>query len=370
MTDSSSSPEARDPADLEAAAWLVKHDRGLTAAELDEFSQWLASDSRHGEWYARHCRTWTDFNLLAQWRPEHSADPNPDLLVGASLSPNKTRHRWPIGNGRLTASLLAAASLAVAAGWWVMRTQARSEQTSTVAIAPSGYEKRILEDGSVLELNRGARLLVDFAPGLRRIDLVEGEVLFNVAKDANRPFVVRAAGIDVRAIGTAFNVRLVTGEVEILVTEGKVHVDRTTRATIPVDRPKPEDVDLPALHIAPLAELSAGQRTVVSLGIDAPVPKVVAVSSEEVSRLLAWQPQLLDFESTPLREVVDAFNRHNRTQLVLGSPELAELPIVASFRSDNLDGFVRLLEITAQVRAERRAGNEILLRKAAPGAEP
>lgn len=67
--------------DHAAADWLVRRDRGLTPAEQDEFFQWLAADPRHGERFAQHQRTWKEFNLLAQWRPEHSAEPNPDLLA-------------------------------------------------------------------------------------------------------------------------------------------------------------------------------------------------------------------------------------------------------------------------------------------------
>ena len=64
-----------------AAEWLVKHDRGFTPAQQDEFLQWLASSPAHRESFNRHRQMWTDFYLLAQWRPEHSAEPNPDLLA-------------------------------------------------------------------------------------------------------------------------------------------------------------------------------------------------------------------------------------------------------------------------------------------------
>lgn len=67
--------------DREAAAWLIRRDRGLTAEEQDAFFRWLAADPRHGERLAHHQRTWKDFNLLAQWRPEHGSEPNPDLLA-------------------------------------------------------------------------------------------------------------------------------------------------------------------------------------------------------------------------------------------------------------------------------------------------
>src|SRR5438270_643302 len=95
----------------------------------------------------------------------------------------------------------------------------------------------------------------------------------------------------------------------------------------------------------------------------AATPRVIPVSADEIARTLAWEPRLLDFASTPLREVVAEFNRGNEVQLVIADPSLSEMPIVASFRSDNVDGFVRLLELTSGVRAERN-GHQVRLQRA------
>ena len=83
------SAEARARA-AQAAEWLARRDRGLTADEQDAFLQWLAEDPRHGEWFALHRRTVGDFNCLAQWRPEHGEAPNPDLLAKPG------RRRWQL----------------------------------------------------------------------------------------------------------------------------------------------------------------------------------------------------------------------------------------------------------------------------------
>jgi transmembrane sensor len=87
---------------------------------------------------------------------------------------------------------------------------------------------------------------------------------------------------------------------------------------------------------------------------------VARVGEQEIARALAWQPRLLDFDSTPLGEVVAEFNRRNVTQLVLADDALAGMPIVASVRSDNVEGFVRLLEVNGSVRVERRDGKIFL----------
>ncbi len=319
-----------------AADWLIRRDRGLTAAEQDEFFQWLAADPRHGEWFARHQRTWKEFNLLAQWRPEHSAEPNPDLLAKP-----RARLRWVAWG----APLAAAAALAVAfVGWREFRAP---PVAPPAAVASVGQNTRVLEDGSTVELRGDSEISVNFTPGERRLALVRGEAFFTVAKNTARPFIVRANGVDVRAVGTAFNVRLDPQAVEVLVTEGKVHVT-----------PPPSLAGNDAAPEIPLVE--AGHRAIVPTQLAAPPPAIAAVTDEDVARALAWQPRLLDFDSTPLAQVIAEFNVRNRTQLAIGDESLAALPIVATFRSDNVEGFVRLLEANGSVRVERR-GDTIIL---------
>jgi transmembrane sensor len=111
------------------------------------------------------------------------------------------------------------------------------------------------------------------------------------------------------------------------------------------------------------AILTARQRVVVSLSGQAGPPQIATLTRGEIDRVLAWQHRLLDFTAAPLTEIVVEFNRRNATQLVLLDPELAAVRISASFRSDNLAGFVHLLEAGFGVRAERRGEAEIVLRK-------
>lgn len=336
------SPAARDRAKA-AADWLALHDRGLSAAEQDEFLQWLADDPRHGEWFALHRGIVADFTALAQWRPEHSEEPNPDLLA-----PPRRRTIWRLA----PVALAAAAALAMTFIWW------RTGPAAT-AVAGAEPERRILEDGSAVEMNRGALVTTAFTPAARHATLVRGEAYFTVAKDATRPFVVRAGSVDVRAIGTAFSVRLDPTAVEVLVTEGTVAVglpDIPGAAANPVS-----DNPSTAIRI-PTAELTAGQRATVSLVSAAP-PSVTTVTPAQIARHLTWQPQLLDFSSAPLAVAVAEFNRRNSVQFVLADAELGALPIVASIRSDNVEGFAKFLSAAPGVYLERRGATEIVVHR-------
>ena len=314
----------------EAAEWLVRRDRGLSAAEQDEFLLWLAADPRHGEWFALHRAVVADFTALAQWRPEHSEEPNPDLLA-----PQRRRVRW-----FAPAGLAAAAAIALGFALWH-----GGPPSSTAPLA-----RRLLEDGSSVELNRGAVVRDAFTAKERRVELVSGEAYFTVTKNPERPFIVRAGGVDVRAVGTAFSVRLDPGKVEVLVTEGRVGVryekDRAP-ATLAPD---------------PTTLVDAGQKATVSRPAIAP-PQVSAATPAQISRHLAWQAQLLDFSSAPLAVAVAEFNRHNHIQFELADAELAAMPIVASIRSDNVEGFAQFLAGAPGVQIERRNDDTIMVRR-------
>ena len=331
----------------EAAAWVLRRDRGLTAAEQDEFLQWLAADPRHGACFSHHRRSWDRLDRLSQWRPEHSLRPNPDLLAPP---PRRVSWMFPL-------ALAAAAAVAVALYVrWPRATDTREDTPLAVSVAP--IEERLLADGSRITLNQSAAVAVDFTPGERLVRLVSGEAHFEVAKNPSRPFIVDAGGVRVRAVGTAFDVRLNSAAVAVLVTEGRVQVNGPAHVPPAAGRGQGASENVAAVPI-----LEAGQRAVVSLSPAGPPPQVAALSPVEMNRLLAWQPRLLDFTATPLSEIVAEFNRHNRVQIRIAGPDLAALRISASFRSDNIAGFVRLLEASFGARAERRGADEIVVAK-------
>ncbi len=333
MSPSSSGASGDERIEQAAAEWILRQDRGLTAAEQDGFSDWLAADPRHRASWERHRRNWERLDSLVQWRPEHAGSPNRDLLA-----PRPAVAGWSVTSRR--AWWLAAGSLAAAVAAVFFFGHRRLGSAEVVLTGPSAapIEAHHLEDGSVVELNRGAELAVVFSAAERHVRLERGEAHFTVAKNPARPFIVSAAGVDVRAVGTQFDVRFDADELDVVVTEGRVKV-----GSIPL--------------------VQAGERAVISLVSGGPAPRVETISAARSDQLLGWRPQELDFNGAPLAEFVAGFNRCNSVQLVIADPALAEIKLSARLRSDNIDGFVRLLERGFDIKAER-VGNQILLRKA------
>ena len=346
-----SNDPSKEGVEDQAASWVLRRDRGLSAEEQDAFSQWLGADPRHGAALARHRRNWDRLDHLAEWRPRNGPRPNPDLLAPRAPAVRS------VNGVRMAVLAAAAVVLLIAGGWWV-RHPARPASQASTPLPP--IEQRVLEDGSTVELNRGAQVAVSFTGIERRVTLEQGEAHFTVTKNPERPFVVTASGVEVIAVGTAFNVRIVDSRaVEVVVTEGRVRVNEHGGPT-PEDPASARSSDTGTM-------VDAGQRARVEREAGA-MPAAVAshrvapLTSAEMEELLAWQPRMLDFTAAPLSSIVAEFNRRNPVQLVVGDPELLAIKISATFRSDNLEGFVRLLEASFGIRIDR-SGTVITLHK-------
>ena len=330
-----------------AAAWLAQRDEGLAPGEAEAFAAWRAADPRHEAAVARLEAVWTALQDLRDFRPEAVRHPDRDLLApraaGATVRLQRRAVSWALGLG--------AAAALVMVTWWV--AVQRSPEATVFATTVDGYERVALPDGSVVELNGDSEVRVAFAPELRRVRLVRGEAHFTVARDPARPFVTEAGEVAVRALGTAFNVRLGAGAVEVLVTEGKVRV---------AERSAPAEA-------AAGTVVAVNERVVVTRqpAQAAQVPAdAERVTVETVRATLAWQGPPLVFADTPLAEAIGHFNRRNPVQIVLADEALGSLPIGGSFRPENVEGFLRLLAATGDVSIERPAPGSVVLRATAP----
>lgn len=355
-----------------AAAWLAQRDDGLTAEEQAEFARWRAADPAHEAAVARLERAWTGLQQLKNFRPEARVHPDRDLLANSRRQANVIAFpAWA------TAAALAAC-VALVAIWWWPRSASSARGVAPVGVdaaqefatTAGGYQRTVLADGSIVELNASSAVRVVYSADERRVQLVRGEASFTVAKNPHRPFWVVAGKVGVRAVGTAFNVRLGAAEVEVLVTEGRVEVSPHTGASIVNAGVEAEAGAAPEVGAFVPQAMNAWQRLVIPVAMPA-VAAATPVSIEPqslspamVRESLAWQGPRLVFVDTPLAEVVAQFNRRNQVQLELGDAELGALPVAGSFKAEHVDAFVRLITSDGEIVVERPTPDHLVLRKA------
>jgi transmembrane sensor len=346
-------PDESIPEEIQAQAayWVSRRDRGLTPAEQDEYIQWLRADPAHGRAVARYAAALQRLMLLYDWAPSHTEEPNENILAPAR------RRSW-------RGLVLAAACLALAAvAAWRMPGSSEPDAPPATAVNYLRVNERLaLPDGSRVELKDGSRVHVEYSDRERVVRLEHGEAHFSVWKDASRPFVVRVGQVSVVAVGTAFNVRREDRNVEVLVTSGSVRL-----AALAPAAEQGAGAALPEIASPVGAELGAGERASVEVRANAPAgpfaPVISRVTHEEIAQALSWQTPRLEFRDTPLVLAIAQFNLLNKHQLVIGDADLADLRVGGSFRPDNVEAFVRLLELGFEVQGARRGEHETILRR-------
>lgn len=349
MTDSTPRFNEDSPVEKAAADWTLRIDRGLTAEEQDEYTEWLARDPSHREAMAVCEWGWDEFDRLAGLQTTRHAQVDPDLLAPGNEFAPETHAKRNWIRWLVAVPIAAALALTVYLSWPNIEPSGLEVKPALELMAR--IEQRTLNDGSRVEINRGAEVEIAYTAAERRVYLRKGEANFEVAKDPNRPFVVNVAGVDVRAVGTIFSVKLSEDEVDVIVTEGKVRVRPKGSANLKDD-------------LIPDSFLEIGQRAKVKLTQNLPTIEISKLSHTEIEEAHRWQPRLLDFDSAPLGEIVAEFNRSNPIQVVLGDPTLEMTSLSSSFWSDNVEGFVRLMESSFGMKAEWRGSREIVLREA------
>ena len=336
--DHSSSDDAIETA---AAEWLVERDAGFPPGRASAFAAWCAADPRHE---AAVLRTECALDLIGEM-PAIRA-PLAARLAEETKIARPVFFRVPGWSAGLAAALTLAAVV-----WWTFPSPAPA--TQHYATAPTRQQQIALVDGSVMNLNVGTDVQVALTPAARRVTLTAGEAHFAVAHDTARPFIVSAGGVSVRAVGTAFSVRLGEHGVEVLVTEGKVEIARDDADSTPAPA-------LPAAH--PL--LVAGERTLILRDATPADAQVERVSTDALQAAVRWHSQVMTFTNLPLRDAVTLFNRRNTQQLILADAALGERKIGGTFAADQVEAFVRLLAQDGDIAVERRAATEIVLRRA------
>jgi transmembrane sensor len=345
-----------DPDDiaLQAAAWADAlsdgpHDAALTRT----FAQWRDAHPAHAAAFEK---------VDAAYRIAQSVHGSRAMIdfenEVLALGTLRTRRRWrrrALGWG-MAASVVAVitAGLVVTGGSWseLQYLQARARHAlagETLYRAAVGERYAVtLDDGTALTLNTDSRAAVRFDGHTRQVRLLQGQALFEVARNPQQPFVVTAGHHQVTALGTAFDVRLGAQQLEVTLIEGTVEVAEVAPSVAPIAA---ADNGLRAGPLAPQI-LSPGQKITVALvpaapaaDIDRPRPAPVmpVIRQADVRKVVSWREGRVIFEGDRLDEAVAEMNRYGIRRVELANADLGSLRISGIFNTGNPNIFVETL---------------------------
>lgn len=310
-------------ADIEtrASAWAVRvAERSLEGLEQEELDAWLAADSRHLGAFVRAQALWLDLDRVAALGSGTQRD---------MVAPVSTR-RW--------APYAMAASVAIA----VVGGTITYDQFAGRITTERGEVRRIaLADGSIMTLNGDSAVQVRYDDDMRRIILRRGEASFDVAHNKERPFIVSADGLKVRAVGTEFVVGIEDEGVEVTVEEGVVAVDG-----------QPGGSAVPRY-------LKRNEQFVAA----ATGPRRVVLDGADVERRGAWRKGLLVFNGQQLAVAASEVNRYSKLRVVIEDPTLARAEFVGVFKLGDARAFANAAGAAFNAEVVRRGDALILQRQ-------
>lgn len=314
-------PESSGRIRREAAGWVARR-RGNPAESIEEeFQGWYNRSERHAAAYDRMSAIWD-----ASGQVSIRSASAPSRNEGGNFSPSRRM--------ALAASLLVLVVLA--AGVLLQARTVAEPRPILLASAVGEIVPYTLSDGSRIVLDTQSKVAIKISKHERRLSLLAGRARFVVARDT-RPFTVFAAGRQIVATGTTFDVSVIEADPAVHLLEGSLEV-RGRGWT----------------EGQPVARLRAGDD-VVLVSSGGPLGR-------ETNRTGAsWTNRLLEFEATSLREAVALANRYSLTQIRLAGPALGRRQISGAFHVGDAEAFARSLAVAFGLALGRAADGTIVL---------
>jgi len=358
----------------EACEWFIECRAGdLDAAGRAQFDYWMRKSPEHQSAYLEIAAIWNEGPALdsaKRWSLDTLIDQAAEE-AGNVVSLERTtqsRGRQPRPSIRAPARIAATIRQYVCFAAAIVLLAAVIPSYFLVPSCPVyvttlGEQRSfVLSDGSTVQLNSLSKVRIRYTEHERTVDLLQGQALFQVAKDTLRPFIVHSGNARMRAVGTQFDVyRKATGTV-VTVVEGRVAVlDDFVKLTPLKSAPGA------AVKITPWLVDSTGHPASPAASILLAAGEQITITAQVARRTLhpnvasatAWTQRQLVFDSASLADVAEEFNRYNERQLVVASTALASLHISGVFSSTDPASLIRFLrdrpglrvtEVAAEIR--------------------
>ena len=302
-----------------------------TPPEQELVDEWVSSSEANRHYFQHFQLIWKDSQKLAATTVvnENKAWQRFQRRVKKTESaPAKIK---AFGWWRIAVSILIVAGAA-----WFTSTllEKGSSDAEILSITIKEVKRDTLPDGSVAVLNKHSELSYParFKGKTRKVKL-RGEAFFNITPNKEKPFIIDVNDVQVKVVGTSFNIRSVNGLTEVIVETGIVQVTKGNE----------------------VFELKAGER--ISLeSVDTTSQK--ETSDDKLYNYYVSRTFVCD--NTPLWKLVEKLNEAYGVNIRIGREELRKLPLNVTFDDESLEVILKIISQTLMIKVAK-AGNEIVL---------
>jgi transmembrane sensor len=336
----------------QAIQWLIAQNSGIwSSTDQRALNEWLAADEEHEQQYQQVQKLWSSMDAYKeqdfpqrQAALDYQPPGNLDNLIqfpGSSASDPAIGQSRTLSRARrepvhwLKTAMAVAASIVMVLGIQTYR-QTSIEHYQT---AKGEQQTIFLADGSQIVLNTDSEITIELQMFQRKVQLTQGEALFNVIHNPIRPFEVTVGTGKIRDIGTRFDVYAQVNQVDVAVLEGEVDIVTNNQQSPQV--------------------FSAGQAASFDRQ-----GKVNAKAMPSPQALTAWEHGKLIFVEQPLEDVLSQIARYHTVEFQIADPKLRDMKISGSFKTTNLQLLLETLEAGFPIKAKIIDSQHVRLQRA------
>jgi ferric-dicitrate binding protein FerR (iron transport regulator) len=221
-----------------------------------------------------------------------------------------------------------------------------TKKPSEVVTQNGTRTKLLLPDGTIVWLNAGSRLIYDSAYGnSTREAILTGEAFFDVVRNKEKPFIIHTANINIKVLGTAFNVKSYPGDktIETSLIRGKIEVSFKDRSlhnvilkpnqklVVSAEPKSPEDGDKGVNH--PM------QKPVVAIN------RLSHFGADSLVTETAWVDNKLVFQDESFIDLAKKMERWYGIRVALDDQALDTLHFTGSFEKENIQQALKALQL-------------------------
>ncbi|MGJ7611885.1 MULTISPECIES: FecR family protein [unclassified Variovorax] len=308
--------------------------------------QWRGKSAEHAAAVQEARQRWDALGGMANDLRAHFDEPEGALMAQAAAASASSAHRQQRRKMLFSVAALLGTGLVAGRGvqWYWQQPVFRSAyETRTAQMLKVRLTDGLGgEAGSQLDLAPLSAIDVTLYRQRRFVDMARGEVRFEVAPDAQRPFEVRTRGATIEVVGTAFTVRDRGGPITVGVEHGHVRVRVAPRL-----RSLSTEAEVIDLRKGDLLEIRDGHA--------APVRRT------DTAALSAWRSGWLVFENTPLGDALAAVNSYRAQPILTTNTRIDAMRLSGRFRTNDSEGLVAALPTILPLTAVHRPDGSVTL---------
>ena len=299
--------------------------------------------------YMRHVMKYKD-ELFVKENPE-------EVLIEESLPEEKRGFIHSIFRRKGVAILSIAVFLVLATGTIYFFSKKKtteaiaSEAISSVATKNGNRTKIVLPDGSQVWLNAGSNLDYNnsnFNKGLREVSL-NGEAYFDVVKNTEKPFIIHTKKMDIKVLGTSFNVRSYSDEkfAEAALIKGTIEVTLKDRDQKIILKPNEK---ISVANDDPKTEAKP-EKAILVKSTPAHIPQIVVkeIKPNPTSNIIgeiAWTQNKLYFEDETLEDIGHLIERWFGKKVTIANESLKSVHYTGNFENETMEDVLSYLKLS------------------------